>query len=87
MYIIKIIINVGYYKFCTQAISILNHMGVCVSYSGAWKYLKQLSTESMYRVLQSSCIANKKSAVRMHYFGRVQSTQDLMIEDRPTCPK
>lgn len=38
----------GMYYCCTQALGILNHMGVSVSYSGAWKYSKLLSTESMY---------------------------------------
>ena len=26
----------------------LNHVGVCVSYSGVWKYLKQLTTEARF---------------------------------------
>lgn len=29
-------------------ITVLNHAGVCVSYTTAWKYLKQLTIESRY---------------------------------------
>lgn len=28
--------------------AVLNHAGVCVSYATAWKYLRQITTESMY---------------------------------------
>ena len=29
-----------------QAITVLNHAGVCVSYQTAWKYVQQLTTEA-----------------------------------------
>ena len=32
----------------TQAITVLNHMGVCAPYKNAWKYLKSLTTEARY---------------------------------------
>ena len=31
-----------------QVITVLNHAGVCVSYTTAWKYLRQLTAESRY---------------------------------------
>lgn len=37
--------NLGY---SFKAITILNHMGVCVSYVTAWKYLRQLTEEAQY---------------------------------------
>ena len=37
-----------------QAITVLNHAGICVSYQTAWKYLEQLTTEAHYQeVIQS----------------------------------
>ena len=32
-----------------QAITVLNHAGVCVSYQTAWKYVQQLTTEARYQ--------------------------------------
>ena len=32
-----------------QAINVLNHAGVCVSYQTAWKYVQQLTTEARYQ--------------------------------------
>lgn len=31
-----------------QIMTVLNHAGLCTSYATAWKYLKQLTQESMY---------------------------------------
>ena len=35
-------------NFTLQVITVLNHAGVCVSYTTAWKYLRQLTIESRY---------------------------------------
>ena len=32
-----------------QAITVLNHAGVCVSYQTAWKYVQQLTAEAGYQ--------------------------------------
>ena len=32
-----------------QAITVLNHAGVCVSYQTAWKYIQQLTAEAGYQ--------------------------------------
>ena len=36
------------YNTHTQVMTVLNHAGVCVSYTTAWKYLKKLTVESRY---------------------------------------
>ena len=30
----------------TQALTVLNHMGVCVSYNSTWNYIRRLTTEA-----------------------------------------
>lgn len=37
-----------------QAITVLNHAGVCVSYTAAWKYLLKLTTDAMYHTALST---------------------------------
>lgn len=32
-----------------QAITVLNHAGICVSYQTAWKYLQKLTDEAHYQ--------------------------------------
>ena len=32
-----------------QVFSVLDHVGVCVSYQAAWDYLRQLTAEARYR--------------------------------------
>ena len=39
-----------------QIMTVLNHAGVCTSYVTAWKYLKQLTQESMYlEIIREGC--------------------------------
>ena len=39
-----------------QIITVLNHAGLCTSYATAWKYLKQLTQESMYlEIIRQGC--------------------------------
>ena len=42
------------YNYFHQAITVLNHAGVCVSYQTAWKYLQQLTTEARYHEIVQS---------------------------------
>ena len=42
------IYNIFFTYIHAQAISVLNHSGVCVSYNTAWKYLKHLTQEAKY---------------------------------------
>ena len=38
----------NFYTLYLQVITVLNHAGLCTSYTTAWKYLKQLTQESRY---------------------------------------
>ena len=42
------IIFIYVHKHIIQIITVLNHAGLCTSYSTTWKYLKQLTQESRY---------------------------------------
>lgn len=45
------VINVAIYTtfaFHVQAMTVLNHAGVCASYVNTWKYLRQLSSEAQF---------------------------------------
>ena len=40
----------NYDIFCEflQALTVLNHAGICMSYNSTWSYLRQLTTQARY---------------------------------------